>query len=59
MHGFFPLKMTGFKKRRFKTKIVERIGAISTGTSRTEIRPKNLPVGESIVGNRRSGTDPL
>jgi len=43
LHGFFPVKTFRFKKYRIKTIIVERIGTISTGTSRTRIRPGNLP----------------
>jgi hypothetical protein len=43
LHGFFPIKTACFQKYRFKERIVERIGTASTGTSRTWIRPGNLP----------------
>ena len=53
--GFFLFKSARFRKYRFKTKIVEGIGAISTGTSKTHIRPGTFYVGETIMGDRGSG----
>jgi hypothetical protein len=41
--GFFLFKTPCFKNHLIKTKIVERIGTISTGTSRTRIRPGYSP----------------
>ena len=43
MHGFFPFKTARFQKYRFKERIVERIGTVSTGTSGTRFRPRDSP----------------
>jgi hypothetical protein len=59
LHGFFPIKTLGFKKYQIKRIIVERIGATSTGTSRTRIRPDTSFVGETIMEYRGSGHTPF